>query len=48
MAEEKKLPVPAPEAVPLHRPEVVANVFCCSSIDHVSIYSVEFINRIVF
>ena len=24
------------------------NVFCCSSIDHVSIYSVEFINRIVF
>ena len=26
----------------------LANVFCCSSIDHVSIYSVEFINRIVF
>lgn len=24
MAEEKKLPVPAPEAVPLHRPEVDA------------------------
>ena len=22
MAEKKKLPVPAPEAVPLHRPEV--------------------------
>ena len=24
MAEEKKIPVPAPEAVPLHRPEVDA------------------------
>ena len=26
----------------------LANVFCCSSIDHVSIYSVEFVYRIIF
>lgn len=26
----------------------LANVFCCSSIDYVSIYSVEFIYRFVF